>query len=118
MRYKTVVKTAPLEISLADLDELAPGILFPEKAAPQKSVSPIGLGHSPLALDWTVLFEKRIKPYLDRPEPSITGEGGCHNKTFSVACHVINGFPLSLEQAHFCPKRLKFLLSGWDDRKG
>jgi hypothetical protein len=98
MCYRTVVKKAPLEISLADLDELAPGILFPEKAAPQKSVSPIGLGHSPLALDWSLLFEKRIKPYLDRSEPSITGEGGCHNKTFSVACEVINGFGLSFEE--------------------
>jgi hypothetical protein len=98
MRYQIVVNKSPIEISLADLDELAPGILFPEKAAPQKSVSPIGLQHSPVFLDWTDLFEKRIRPYLDRHEPSITGEGGCHNKTFSIACEVINGFGLSFEE--------------------
>jgi hypothetical protein len=96
MRYKIEVDKSPLVVSLADLDELAPGILCgsevqqPERPRPastngSNSRTPTNLWH-------------RIIRYLDTCEPAVSGQRG-HDTTYRVLCQLIKGFALSPEQA-------------------
>lgn len=42
--------------------------------------------------------ETRILKYIDKCPPAISGQGG-HNRTFAVACALIQGFALSVQEA-------------------
>ena len=91
MRYQIVVNKAPIEVSLADLDELAPDILFPEK--PNPPISPVRLDHLTDAS-----LETRVHAYLNQCEPARDGERG-HDTTYRVACQIVNGFRFDPETA-------------------
>lgn len=43
-------------------------------------------------------LSKRIALYLDKIEPAVSGQNG-HGQTFHVACVLVHGFGLSLEEA-------------------
>jgi putative DNA primase/helicase len=43
-------------------------------------------------------MESRITKYIDKCPPAISGQGG-HNRTFSVACKLMQGFALSIHEA-------------------
>jgi KaiC/GvpD/RAD55 family RecA-like ATPase len=49
-------------------------------------------------------LDERIAAYVDACDPAISGQEG-HNKTFSVACSLVNGFDLSGSAALFWLKR-------------
>lgn len=49
-------------------------------------------------------LDDRIGAYVDACDPAISGQAG-HNRTFSVACSLVNGFDLSASAALFWLKR-------------
>jgi KaiC/GvpD/RAD55 family RecA-like ATPase len=49
-------------------------------------------------------LDERIAAYVDACDPAISGQAG-HNRTFSVACSLVNGFDLSGSAALFWLKR-------------
>ena len=60
---------------------------------------------------------ERINKYLDRCEPAIDGQGG-GNRTFAVACILVWGFGLSVEQAWpFMLRYNKRCVPPWPQRK-
>lgn len=96
MRYKIVVAKPPKIISLNDLDELAPGLIFPEIfLAKELPISqPVNNGaHNIPSNIWD-----RVTCYIDKCEPAVSGERG-HDQTFKVLCETIRGFDLSWDQA-------------------
>lgn len=88
MRYQIVVNKAPLLISLADLDELAPGLVWQESPGAHPASNPSA----------TFDIWDRVIAYLDKCDPAVAGERG-HDKTYGVLCQVICGFDLSPQQA-------------------
>jgi hypothetical protein len=96
MRYEIVVAKRPIVISLADLDDLAPGIVYPEEVflAEESSAAQPASNPSPAA---SGIWE-RVTRYLNTCEPAVSGKDG-DRTTFRVLCHVISRFDLSLEQA-------------------
>src|SRR5260221_10307328 len=93
MQYQIMVEKPPLVISLADLDELLPCVLF-EDERPVSGQTRSANNSKPLPADiWD-----RVTRYLDTCDHAISEERG-HNTTFRVLCKVINGFNLSPEQS-------------------
>ena len=94
MAYKIVVDKPPLVISGADLDELAPGMLFGDEQKQEPLAPPASNSKAHRHDDiWN-----RVTRYLDSCDPAIEGSRG-HDTTFRILCQVINGFSLSPEQA-------------------
>jgi hypothetical protein len=91
MRYQIVVGKPPLVISGADLDVLAPGVIF--HGAEEESAHPPTNGNAPIPSNiWN-----RVTSYLESCDPAISGQHG-HDTTFRVLCTVSNGFALSREE--------------------
>ena len=95
MRYRVLVQNPPLVISLADLDEIAPGIFSAEEASRTEMPKPAPNGNAP-----SRRFDiwDRIVGYLDKCDPAVAGQCG-HDTTYRVLCQTIEGFDLSPEQA-------------------
>jgi hypothetical protein len=94
MRYQMLVEKPPLVISLADLDELAPGVVFAD--APQQPETRIASANDRSLLPRDIW--DRVTRYLDTCEPAISGQRG-HDTIYGVLCRVIHGFNLSPNQA-------------------
>jgi len=89
-RYQILVNQPPLVVSLADLDELVPGLLNePQRPATVTTYRP--------STDTDNIW-KRITAYLDKCDPAVAGQNG-HDTLFRVLCSVIGGFDLSPERA-------------------
>ena len=92
MRYEIVVEKQPLVISLVDLAELVPDLLFEPEQPEKPEAATKGVSAAPANL-WD-----RVTRYLDTCEPAISKRGG-HDTTFRVLCRVIGGFDLSPDLA-------------------
>ena len=95
MRYQIVVDKPPIVISLADLDELAPGVLAGDE---QKQDVPGALASNSSKAALPPNIRERVERYLDKGEPAVSGQRG-HDTTFRLLSTVINGFALSPEEA-------------------
>jgi Bifunctional DNA primase/polymerase, N-terminal len=99
-RYQIVVDKPPLEISLADLDELVPSEYLKkcseEKAGTNGNYAPPAAGQNTVGS--TTNLWRRVTAYLDKCEPAVSGQRG-HDTTFRVLCQVIRGFDLSPDDA-------------------
>jgi hypothetical protein len=93
MRYEIVVKKPPLVISLADLDELAPGLLFGEEPK-EPAPTPTTNNGVPKGIDVT----ERIRLYMAKVPPSIEGQNG-DDQLFRAASILVNGWGLSPDEA-------------------
>jgi len=91
MQYEIPVPKPALVISLADLGDLAPGVVLHNTAPDPPAAKSSSPGVSDASLD------ERIRKYLDQVTPAIQGERGS-NPTFRVACILINGFALPRDQ--------------------
>jgi len=89
-RYQVLVDKPPLVVSLADLDELVPGLLNEPK-----QTATVNQNHSYTAPHGII---ERVRAYLDKCEPAVSKQNG-HDTTFRVLCAVIGGFDLSSAQA-------------------
>jgi hypothetical protein len=88
MRYQIVVKKPPLVISLADLDELAPGLLFGEEPKdPAPASTPTTNNGVPKGVEVT----ERIRLYMVKVPPSIEGQNG-DDQLFRAASILVNGW--------------------------
>jgi Bifunctional DNA primase/polymerase, N-terminal len=95
IHYQIVVEKRPLVISPADLDALAPGLIFGnDPQAESAPAEPASSARAPLPPN----IRERVERYLDNCEPAVSGQRG-HDTTFRVLCQVINGFDLSPEEA-------------------
>jgi hypothetical protein len=95
MQYKILVCKPVLEVDLSDLDEIAPGLLFPE---PTHLVAPAFLGPFSTNGAQPTNIMDRVRSYLDACPPAVAGQNG-GDKTFGVMCHLIRGFDLNPDQA-------------------
>lgn len=101
MEYQIVVEKPPRVVSLADLDELAPGLIFNDHQAESGRSDPV---NKP-SLATNIL--KRVECYIDTCDPAISGQRG-HDTTFRVLCSVIGGFDLSAEEAWHAARYYNF----------
>jgi len=99
MNYQILVDKPPKVVSLADLDDLAPGLIFADKDEEIKKTNPpkASVYNGPVPTQPSNIMDC-VRRYLDKCEPAIEGQCGDHT-TFRVLCHVIRGFDLSPEQA-------------------
>lgn len=100
MRYQILVNRPPLVISLADLDELAPGVIFKDDIVPTRpaathtAVAKTEASQKPGNVD----VVKRARAYLAAMPPSVEKQNG-DDQLFKAACVLVNGYNLSPEEA-------------------
>lgn len=97
MPYQVVVNKPPKVVSLANLNELAPGLIFPEEVFWEEE-SPTSQPTNNSAQNVPSNIPERVIRYIDKCKPAVSGEHG-HDQTFKVLCEVIRGFDLSRDQA-------------------
>jgi hypothetical protein len=95
MRYQVVVERSPLEVSLADLDELAPGIIFGnETNGSHSTIAETNEWTPPTKTD----LNERIRRYMAKVPASIEGQNG-DDQLFRAASILVNGWGLSTDEA-------------------
>ena len=102
VRYQIVVAKQPLVISQADLDELAPGLVFGNEQKPESPAWATNNGApAPAKTSQGVAsadLNERIRRYMAKVPPSIEGQDG-DNQLFRAACILVQGWGLNPEEA-------------------
>jgi Bifunctional DNA primase/polymerase, N-terminal len=96
MRYQVEVEKPPLEVSLADLDELAGCVLFDKKET-NRSV-PICVETNNCKVSTGTDLNERVRRYMAKVPASIEGQNG-DDQLFRAASILVNGWGLVPEEA-------------------
>jgi hypothetical protein len=99
VHYQILEEKPPRVISLADLDELAPGLIFgnePQQSVPTRATN--NTAPAPTKGVSSADLDKRIRHYMAKVPASIEGQHG-DDQLFQAACILVNGWELTPDEA-------------------